>query len=562
MEAIVNNLIKATGWSIFHSLWQAAIIYGLLLFLVAILPRITAKLKHNLAYGAMCIMFASFVITFFYTFKWPTTGKSGITVDAGHQIINSKYLSVFSESLSSRTEQFFPYLVSTYAIGLLFQLVILSVGYRKLHLLKQSDKKAVPLAWQAAFDELFTKLNLRQQIGFYLSEHVNMPLVVGYFKPVVLFPIALVAQLDIKQVEAILIHELSHIRRNDYLLNLIKTAIETIMFFNPFVWLSGKFINIEREHACDDLVLELTGTPLTYAHALLKLEILKDKSTPALSMAASGKQQHLYQRIKRITDMKTNYRNAKQQLFATMLAVVAILSLAWISPTKTTAKDIKPIQLVITKKSDQSLTIISPSSNAKYMALKMNIDTSKKKHKTKIICLDGSGIKKKWNDTTGLAHDFQFNIDSTITASLAFLKSPKWQEDVKRMAENFSKNFDAKVIEIHAKDFQKDAEKIEKYFKSAEWKKQQHKIEMQANQIELHFNSPEFKKNIEKQIEKAQEEAKKAREYTSSAEYKRKINETKALENSAAYKELKKKFDADVEAIKKKNTHQTDSTSH
>ncbi|TCC92484.1 M56 family metallopeptidase [Pedobacter hiemivivus] len=541
MEAIVNNLIKATGWSIFHSLWQAAIIYGLLLLLVAILPRVTAKLKHNLAYGAMCIMFTSFVITFFYSFKWPSTAKSTPVADIGHQLINNPYLSGFSETIGNRTEQFFPFLVGAYTIGLLLQLIILSVGYRKVRLLKQSGKEVVPLAWQNAFEELVLKLNLRRQIGFYLSEHVNMPLVVGYFKPVVLFPIALVAQLDIKQVEAILIHELSHIRRNDYLLNLIKTAIETILFFNPFVWLSGKFINIEREHACDDRVLQLTGTPLTYAHALLKLEILKDKSTPTLSMAASGKQQHLYQRIKRITDMKTNYRNAKQQLFATMLAVVTILSLAWISPAKTAAPKLKPksIKLVVTNRTDHNLSITTTAPWTKSRVLKTNIDTAKKKLKVKTICIKGNGIEHKCKDTLALVNDFQFNIDSTINQSLAFLKSPKWQSDVKKMAEGFSKNFDAKAMELQAKDLEKQAMKIEKYFNSAKWKQQQVQIEKQAKEIEQRFNSPEFKKSIEKEVEKA-----------------------KALQNSAEYKELKKKFDADVEAIKKKNQSPTDSTTH
>ena len=158
---------------------------------------------------------------------------------------------------------------------------------------------------------------------------MNVPLVIGYFKPVVLFPIALATQLELNQVEAILIHELSHIRRNDYALNLMKTVIETLLFFNPFVWLAGKFISIEREHACDDLVIKHTGTPLTYAHALLKLELLKDKEAPTLSLAATGTNQYLYQRIKRITNMKTTYINAKQQLVIFALTLSTVLSLAW-----------------------------------------------------------------------------------------------------------------------------------------------------------------------------------------------------------------------------------------
>ena len=278
MEAIVNNLIKATGWSIFHSLWQGAIIYGILVAVTSAFPKIDAKIKHNMAYGALCLIFLGFCITFFTLFKLPVNSVA----IASNQISNvqqSEYLIHLPQDMSSITENFFPYLVSIYSIGILFQLFILAIGYKKLLDLKWADRTPVPASWRPVFETMVAKLNLRQNIEFYLSSRVNVPLVIGYLKPVVLFPIALASQLDIKQVEAILIHELSHIRRNDYLLNLIKTGIETILFFNPFVWLGGRLINIEREHACDDLVLKFTGSPLTYAHALLKLEILKNKTT-------------------------------------------------------------------------------------------------------------------------------------------------------------------------------------------------------------------------------------------------------------------------------------------
>lgn len=524
MEAIVNNLIKATGWSIFHSLWQAAIIYGLLLLLIAVLPRVSAKLKHNLAYGAICIMFTSFVVTFFYIFKWPTSGKSIASPDLGHQLINNPYLSGFSDTIGNRTEQFFPYLVTAYTIGLLFQLTILTAGYRKLHLLKQSHKLAVPITWQTTFEELLSKLNLRQQIKFYLSEHVNVPLVVGYFKPVVLFPIALVAQLDIKQVEAILIHELSHIRRNDYLLNLIKTAIETLLFFNPFVWLSGRLINIEREHACDDLVLQLTGTPLTYAHALLKLEILKDKSTPALSMAASGKQQHLYQRIKRITDMKTNYRNAKQQLFATTLALVTMLSLVWVKPSKAENSNQKIFQqerVEITstniKKAPCPPTAPKPITEPKAPTVnapeppdapdflpsaipappvppcpinKVLQDTTKKKIKKTVIVIDGK--KSHINNNIDIV------IDTIINNSIAFLKSPEWKKsisDIRANAENMGQYFNSTEWKQQQMEIRQSAEEVKKYFHSKEWRKQQEEIRKAAEEIRI--SAEEIRKQAE-----------------------------------------------------------------
>ena len=311
MEDLINNLIKATGWSILHSLWQGAIIYALLFAVMMALPKTSAKVKHNLAFGSLLLMFLSFCITFFWVFEIPLSNHNHIELN---QIAYLDLVKLGSD-FNFKTESYFPVLVSVYTVGIAFQFIFLLTGYLKLKQLKKVNTLAVPMLWKSVFELAIAKLKINKTVAFYLSSKVNVPLVIGFFKPVILFPVALATQLDLEQVEAILIHELSHIRRNDYVINLIKTCIETLLFFNPFIWLTTKFIHIEREHACDDLVLRLTATPLTYAHALLKLEQSKDNQSASLAMAATGTNQHLFQRIKRITNMKTNYMNAKQKLF-------------------------------------------------------------------------------------------------------------------------------------------------------------------------------------------------------------------------------------------------------
>ncbi|AOM78283.1 peptidase M56 [Pedobacter steynii] len=643
MEAIVNNLIKATGWSIFHSLWQGAIIYAILFLTVIAMPKLKAQLKHNLAYAAMCLIFVSFCITFFSIFKLPLSNGNGSGAELHISAAYYEYLSTLPQEISSKTETLFPYIVSVYGIGILFQLFILIAGYRKMHQLKNAAQIAVPAAWTTVFEEMVSKLNLKQYIGFYLSEKVNVPLVIGYFKPIVLFPVALATQLDIKQVEAILIHELSHIRRNDYLLNLIKTGIETILFFNPFIWLSGRFINIEREHACDDLVVQLTGTPVTYAHALLKLEILKDQSAPALSMAATGKNQHLYQRIKRITDMKTNYMNAKQQIFAITLTIATVISLAWVKPSKAEKPTLNTAPLT------EDVEIAGVGLKFKVQDLKalklaqqpahLNTDTTKKKRKFKIVTVDANGNKQEYNSIKEVpdslraevfnqtfvsfpkSGNFNVFVDSVTGASLAFMKSPEWKKnmaDIRKNGEEISKHFNSPEWKKNMADIRKNGEEIKRHFNSPEWKKQQESILKNAEEMKKHFSSPEWKKQqleIQKSGEevrkyfdspewkkqqeeihkngeemskyfnspewkKQQEEIRKNGEeigkYFNSPEWKKQVEEmrknvgegdhyyynfkelskkaqeNKELRNSAEYKELKEKFDKEVEALKKK----------
>lgn len=323
MEALINNIVNATGWSIFHSLWQGALFFGILSVLLWATPKQQARLRHNLAYMTIVLTFAGFCTTFFAIFNWPALTPGSETLP---------FTKVINGGLGYQAERYFPVLVSIYALGVVFQLLIISRGYYQTLQLKKAVKHEIPDSWNQLLQSISKQMRITRSVRFYVSPQVTVPLVVGFFKPVILFPIAFVSQLELVHVEAILIHELGHIRRNDYLLNILKTVMETILFFNPFVWLCSNHILREREHACDDLVLQQTRTPLTYAHALLQIELLKEKQTPVFSMAANGRQQHLYERIKRITDMKPRYNTTRQQVLAVAMTVATVASLAWVSP--------------------------------------------------------------------------------------------------------------------------------------------------------------------------------------------------------------------------------------
>lgn len=361
MEALLQHLIKATGWSILHSLWQGAVIFALLLPTQLKAVQLSSKLKYGLAYTANFLVFICFVFTFLSVVEWPAA-RHAVTVSA-----TAAAAQHIPANFTRYIEQLFPYLVLLYGLGVSIQSIVVLQGYRKVQLLKKAVHLEIPEDWSLLLKELTGKLKISRKVNFYLSGHVSVPVVIGYLKPVVLFPVALVTQMDIRQVEAILIHELSHIRRNDYFFNMMKTMIDTLLFFNPFVWLMGRFIAIEREHACDDLVVALTKQPLNYAHALLQLELIADNSTPAFALAATGKGQHLYQRIKRITDMKTNYTNSKQKIFAVSLTIATIFSLAWISPAKSEK------QTVLTQKSKFTELILPADTGKKAVKKRLAI---------------------------------------------------------------------------------------------------------------------------------------------------------------------------------------------
>lgn len=602
MEALLNNLIQATGWSILHSLWQAALVYALLLPSQMRIFRLKAKLKYNLAFAANTIIFICFIATFLSVFKWPAAQQSVSTM----QVITDTNLlshSFLSAILVPYAEKIFPFLVLLYGIGLLIQSVIVFKGYNKIQSLKRAARISIPEEWNLLFEALTKKLNISKHVSFHLSNHVNVPLVIGFFKPVVLFPVALVAQMEMKHIEAILIHELSHIRRNDYLFNLVRTLIETILFFNPFVWLTGRFIDIEREHACDDLVVDLTNTPLTYAHALLQLELLADQSSPVFALAATGKNQHLYQRIKRITAMKTNYMNSKQKLFAVALTLTTIISLAWINPARSD-------QQLKRSKLSKDTALLSPS-------VQLPTDTGKKKIKKVYIFKSSEtpdSMVIQGSDSLALRHVYinhnmpeppavimppappappallGIEVDSVLGHELP-VTMINFTADIKDLvAASFSAN-ESKIASIEARIAQKGKE-LERIYNSpaekAKWEKygaemkakydnpaEKAKWEKMAKEMQAKYNSPEFKARMKKLQQQAGIQALNAQKMISSPEFKARIKlmsgdnlsrvvflneseEQQKLKKTAEYQELKKKFDEDVEKLKAKEQKKDD----
>ncbi|MEO5911041.1 MAG: M56 family metallopeptidase [Pelobium sp.] len=543
MGAIIDHLVKAIGWSIIHSLWQGAIIYTVLFILLAIGYKNSARAKHNLSFAALVLMFIGFCITFFSLFELPSNGSliNSVAIKA----VAGQGLSRFSNNYYFKDEVYIPIIVLIYSLGILFQTVILLSSYQKLKRIKKENILAIPAEWKSIFDFAMHQLKISKTVKFYLSTKVNVPLVIGFFKPVVLFPIVLATQLDHKQVEAILIHELSHIRRNDYLTNLLKSGIETLLFFNPFVWLTTKLLAIEREHACDDLVVSFTGRPVNYAQTLLKLELLKNKQSPALSLAATGNKQHLYQRIKRITDMKTNYSTTKQQFYILALSVSIIVSLAWINPSKN--------EIVKTKKATAITMIKSNLADARTLLerpfLKVDTDSVQKKtNKFHMVITDKDGQKVTYYSVDELPDSLKLK----YKAMEEKFDSPEWKDKmaaIQKNSEELEKKFNSPEWKEKMAAIQKNSEELEKKFNSPEWKDKMAAIQKSSEELEKKFNSPEWKDKMAA-IQKGSEEMQKK---LNSPEWKAKMEDLKKLQELPEFKELMKKQQKELQELKKAN---------
>jgi beta-lactamase regulating signal transducer with metallopeptidase domain len=244
-----------------------------------------------------------------------------------------------------------PWLAVCYLAGLLVMLLQFSGGMWQLLSFRKFGVTPADKQVDNLLHVLKDKLYITSAVQLLVSTRAQVPMVVGFLKPIILMPATAMTQLSIAELEAIILHELAHIKRHDYLMNILQTIAETILFFNPFVWMISRIVRREREYSCDDLVLQHIPEPLSYATAL---RALATSAAPALAVAASGTSYQLFHRIKRIMEMKKHPFNYSK-LVATLFVVVAITcTVIFVSPsfagnttekleeTATTTKTVQP----------------------------------------------------------------------------------------------------------------------------------------------------------------------------------------------------------------------------
>ncbi len=347
------NISQVLGITIIHSLWQGLIIYLLLRILFLCMPALTAVKKYNLAIVALLGITTWFACTFCMEargFNWdaatavsalplnmgmngalPADIKTTIVTLPAHQATFAAYKTELYYSLKG----YLPYISILYAIGLLVNLGQLGLAWNRIRVIKQNLLPAELLQQQV--NSFAQQLNISKYIHVNFTQLVDVPCVIGYFMPILLLPVTLTTQLSADEVKAIFLHELAHIKNNDYLLNIIQQMMSVLLFFNPFAQLINKIISTERENRCDDRVVQATGSPLIYAHALLKLEETR-QTNPELALAATGKKYTLLTRIERIMKAQKPIVNTRHLALAIIIFIGSIASISWLSPGITQQK--------------------------------------------------------------------------------------------------------------------------------------------------------------------------------------------------------------------------------
>ncbi len=389
----MSFVISTLGWGIIHSAWQGAIVGCALWLVLKSIPHTAARIKYHVNLAALLVIFAWFTGTLIHEWQRLHSYEVSVTEHAQNSEATKTYTITavpekgFIEQVISNNapqmERVFPWVVGLYILGVVLMLLRLSLSIRQLFLIRYKHIATPDETVSNHLNTLAEKMGL-DNIKMLYSTYLHTPVMMGFIKPVILLPVAVMSQLSTDQLEAILLHELAHIKRHDYLVNILQTFIETIMFFNPIIWIISSSIRKERENCCDDLVLAHTNEPLHYAHALSLLEAGKQAQTN-ISLAATGKHQHLFNRIKRIMEMKKQSLNYGRVMAAVIVAIVITGSAIWLSPSFAQSKK---------KEKTESTT----STN-------------------KIIWIDDKGVKREYNDVTEMPTEMKKKLVESLAAS-------------------------------------------------------------------------------------------------------------------------------------------------
>ncbi len=331
MENIFYNysdeLIYAISWTLLHSLWQGLLIACLLSIFAKQASSISAKVKFSAAIGSLLALLCISVLTFLMYFEMPeltSTAQSIILEDISSiDTIEYSQSNHYFINLTNLISEHSYMIVGGWFIGFLLFLMVVAHGLIQLEHIKKS---IIPVSesWNDTLNELSKKIMFAKNIVLGESNKINSPLTFGFFKPVLLFPIGMLNQLTVQEVEAIMAHELAHIVRHDYLFNFVQTLVEGIYYFNPGVWIISNIIRNQREHCCDDLAIDITGNRVNYLKALVAIE---ETSTAqhSLAMAFSGNKKPLLQRVQRILKQPQKNTNMKEKLLMCSLVLLGLL---------------------------------------------------------------------------------------------------------------------------------------------------------------------------------------------------------------------------------------------
>lgn len=349
MNFLMNDaLIKAISWTLIHSLWlglAAAILAGITLLLT---KKTSPTRRYNLLAGISIAFLVAIGFIFYNEFETQAAilrtdklVKSSLQteqlVSVSPAMIREEASTPFS-MITTFISNYGSWIVLIWFVVFLFKCIRMTGDLRQIYRVRNYQTITPPERWLKRVSELQASLRIKRSVQLLESKLVTVPSVTGLFKPVILVPVGLLNNIPQDQVEAILLHELAHIRRSDYAVNLMQTFIEILFFFNPgILWISS-LLRDERENCCDDLAISVTNNKKEFVNALISFQEY-NLNIPSFALRFGDQKMKLADRAKRIL-FNTNkmLSNREKYFLSACAALSAIVILVVLNANSSTAQ--------------------------------------------------------------------------------------------------------------------------------------------------------------------------------------------------------------------------------
>jgi len=338
----IQNLLaqpacRGLGWALLHFIWQGTLAALVLAACNFALRDSPARVRYALSCVFLILLLALPVLTFTASVMHPPATPAipssfPIRMSAASRAPAIPAPTIARHTLQDSVTPFLPWIVALWIAGVVLLSVRWIGAWAYLDRLRRAASLPIPPDWDRALQDLMRRASVSASVRLSIQRLTHAPCVIGWLRPVILMPAASLTGLDWRALEALLAHELAHIHRHDYLVNLLQTTVDTLLFYHPAVWWVSRQIRIERENCCDDFAAQLCGDRVTYARALVDLEQIRTNE-PAFAMSARGGS--LMHRIQRLLAPRASERRGPAWPAALAgVAVVACLLVAVHPPVR------------------------------------------------------------------------------------------------------------------------------------------------------------------------------------------------------------------------------------
>lgn len=361
MSLLDIRLTEMIGLTVLHSLWQITLLWIVLVAVLKLCPKASSSVRYTFAISILTLSVLTTAATAVYEWQSHATGDEISVLSNGTtQTIHTAYITV-SQTLLSRIVDALNASVSSLAWLWCTGLVVMGTrfggSFFYLRTLRaQKNIAAISPFWEQELKRLSRALGLRREVAIVTSTRVSSPLTLGSISPIILLPTGLLSGMSTAQIEAILVHELYHIKRRDYIINICQALVEVLLFYHPAIWHINNIIREERENCCDDKTVAFCGDAIAYARALTQIQDTNVLTKPTLAMSATGPNVgNFTYRIKRLFNKYPNPTQARSKGIFAIGFLIVYLSIVLVSAYVSTAQPVEPEKkLMKTRVSDNN----------------------------------------------------------------------------------------------------------------------------------------------------------------------------------------------------------------